>query len=99
MWSDEGVCEYVSFGSFNETATAETYTYVHTLSQHDAVPISQAATVSHGELFTRLATDSVTLGTTDSGNFFHMPGWFDSIRITYGWSRYISNFDPPIGPL
>src|SRR3546814_16168107 len=31
--------DYVSFLFFNETATTENYTYRHTLSLHDALPI------------------------------------------------------------
>src|SRR3546814_12586907 len=33
---------------FNDTATTEIYTYLHTLSLHDALPISRSATISPG---------------------------------------------------
>src|SRR3546814_5614572 len=33
---------FVSFFFFNDTATTESYTYGHTLSLHDALPISSA---------------------------------------------------------
>src|SRR3546814_19129373 len=35
--------DFYCFFFFNVTATTEIYTYLHTLSQHDALPISGAA--------------------------------------------------------
>src|SRR5213594_2198407 len=54
-------CQHIGdtfFFFFNETATTEIYTSVHTLSLHDALPISKAAAILYGS--TPMSTSRVT---------------------------------------
>src|SRR3546814_16682557 len=47
---------------FNDTATTETYTYGHTLSLHDALPIFEALGIDEGTF------DGELIALTDKGN-------------------------------